>query len=113
MTAPVVHGDWNPEAQEKRWRDALTTARFGQDQLEPKLGAPQSNFYVLCLAELDAGTYFTKPEFFASQAAFVDVLRRLMAEPTSPSRPVPDLQAYQAAQKWWLEFVIKEYVKVG
>jgi hypothetical protein len=69
---------------------------------------PTSSFYVLCLAETDAISSFRAPECFSSRAAFVTELRRLIAEPTTPSRPVPSVQAYRDSQKWFLENEIKQ-----
>jgi hypothetical protein len=72
-------------------------------------GSPSSGFYVLCLAELDAISSFHAPECFSSRAALIEELRRLIAAPTSPSRPVPSVQAYRDSQKWFLEHEIKQY----
>jgi hypothetical protein len=96
-------------AEEKRWRKSIAESLPVMEQLEPKDGKPASGFYVLCLAELDGVRQITRPECFQSRDVLLAELRRLMVEPTLPSRPVPDVRAYQAAQKWWLEFLIMQY----
>ncbi len=68
--------------------------------------ARPGGFYINCLSALDAATHFVKPESFVSYAAFVAELRRLMIEPTEPSRPVQSVAEYQRAQRHWLEQVI-------
>ena len=100
---------WDPAVEEGYWRESMVRARQGQDMLEPKAGGQPSGFYVLCLSELDAVVEFTRPECFVSRAAFVAELRRLMVEPTTPSRRVPSLEAYQSSQRFWLEFMIEKY----
>jgi hypothetical protein len=100
---------WDAALEEKTWRETVESARRGQDMMEQKAGAKTSDFYVLCLSELDAVDCFIRPECFVSRAAFVAELRRLMVEPTTPSRPVPSVEEYQRAQKFWLEFMIKKY----
>jgi len=62
---------------------------------------------------LDAATQFVKPEFFASREAFLAELRRLMIEPTTPSRAVPSIQEYQGAQRRWLLRNVKECDPIG
>lgn len=101
--------NWDAAAEEGRWRKLIDESQTVMDQLEPKDGNPASRFYVLCLAELDGVRYFTRPESFRSRDSFLTELRRLLSQPTIPSRPVPDVQAYQGAQKWWLEFLIGRY----
>ena len=109
MPPPCTEHLWDAAAEEKSWRQSAASARRGQDMLEHKPGATTSDFYVLCLSELDAVNCFARSECFVSRAAFVAELRRLLVEPTAPSRPVPSVEAYQHAQKFWLEFVIKKY----
>ncbi len=100
---------WDPAVEESAWRDTAERGRQGQDLLERKCGSAKSGFYTLCLAELDAVVHFTRPECFISRSAFVAELRHLLAESTTPSRPVPSLDEYQRAQQFWLEFLIKRY----
>jgi len=109
MPLPSTEHVWDGAAEEKSWRESAASARRGQDMMEQKAGAATSDFYVLCLSELDAADCFIRPECFVSRAAFVAELRRLLVEPTTPSRPVPSVEAYQHAQKFWLEFMIKKY----
>ena len=104
---------WDAAGEEKSWRESAARAERGQDTLEQKAGATTSDFYVLCLSELDAVNCFVRPECFVSREAFVAELRRLLVEPTTPSRPVPSIEAYQHAQKFWLEFVIRQYDVAG
>ncbi|HUA69037.1 MAG TPA: hypothetical protein VMA13_10875 [Candidatus Saccharimonadales bacterium] len=112
MATSEIKNQWDAVAEEKKWRKSLATAESGQDQLEPKAGKPPSGFYVLCLAELDAAMQFTKPEFFRTREEFIAELKLLMIKPMMPSRPVPDVLVYQGAQKWWLEFLIKQYEEI-
>ena len=100
---------WDAALEEKSWRETVESARRGQDMLEQKAGGKTSDFCILCLSELDAVVEFARPECLASRAAFVAELRRLMLEPTTPSRPVPSIEAYQDSQRFWLEFMIKKY----
>lgn len=100
---------WDAAVEEKTWRETTERARQGQDMLEHKVGAMASDFFVLCLSELDAVDCFTRPECFVSRTTFVAELRRLMVEPTTPSRPVASVEGYQRAQRFWLEFMIKKY----
>ena len=112
MASPVTNDVWDAAAEEKSWRDSMETARRGQDTFK-KTGAEASGFYVLCLSELDAGVHLSKSEYFVSRAAFVAECRRLLAEPTTPSRPVPSVGAYQHAQRLWLEFIIGRCERVS
>jgi hypothetical protein len=83
--------------------------RHGADAIEQRAGLTSSGFYVACVGGLDAATHFTRPECFISRAAFIAELRRLVTEPTAPSRPVQSLVEYQRAQGRWLEQIIREY----
>jgi hypothetical protein len=67
------------------------------------------DFYHLCLAELDALRCFTRPECLSSRAAYIAELKRLLAEPTTPSCPILSTELYQAKQRWWLASLIQEY----
>jgi hypothetical protein len=111
MSTPLANKSWDADAdaEEKRWRKSIEESRPAMEQLQPKDGKPASSFYVLCLAELDAARHFARSDCFVSRETLVGELRRLMVEPTLPSQPVPDVGAYHGAQKWWLEFVIKQY----
>ena len=103
---PTPHTDsWDAPTQEKRWRNSVENSRRAMAKLEAH---PASNFTLLCLAETDAISSFHAPECFSSRAAFIAELRRLIAEPTTPSRPVPNVQAYRDSQKWFLEMEIKQ-----
>jgi hypothetical protein len=101
-----VEDIWDAPVEEQSWRETVEKARKGQDELEKAGG---SDFYVLCLSELDAVVEFTRPECFVSRAAFVAELRRLMVDSTTPSRPVPSIEGYQRAQRFWLEFMINKH----
>jgi hypothetical protein len=109
MASPTSEDDWDAVSEEKAWRDTAERGRLAQDQLEQKCGDAKYGFYTLCLAELDAVVYFARPECFTTRSVFLAELRRLMTEPTAPSRPVPSLTEYQHGQKFWLEFMIKKY----
>jgi len=107
MTSPL-RDSWDPALQEKRWRSALDKGRRAMDQLGPQLVTSSPGFYVLCLAEVDAAAAFHSPQCFTSRATFFAELRRVIAQPTTPSRPVPSVQAYIDSQKWFLEWEIKK-----
>ena len=109
MTSPLTDNHWDAAVQEKRWRSSTESVRQALDQLGQKLAASSPDFYVLCLAELDAVGGFNWSECFSSRAVFLSELRRLIAKPSTPSRPVPNVQAYRDSQKWWLESVVKQY----
>ncbi len=100
---------WDATAEEKWWREELEMMRAGANAIEQNGSLTTSGFYMACVGGLDAATHFTKPEYFGSRGAFVTELRRLMTEPTSPSRPVPSLVEYQRAQRRWLEQIAREY----
>jgi len=106
---PSTDDIWDAAAQEKWWREELEMMRHGADAIEQKGGLNTSGFYTACVGGLDAATHFTKPEYFVSRAAFVAELRRLVTEPTAPSRPVPSVEEYQRAQGRWLQGIIKEH----
>ena len=108
MTSPLKQNSWDPALIEKRWRNSLEKGRHAIDQLGKSLTGTSPGFYVLCLAEVDAVASFNWAKCFVSRAAFITELRRLIAEPTTPSRPVPSLQAYRESQKWFLEMEIKQ-----
>ena len=95
---------WDPFAEEKTWREELWIMRGGADAIEQKAGFNRTGFYVICVGGLDAATHFVKQEYFASRAAFSAELRRLMIEPTPPSRAVPTMEEYQRAQRRWLDY---------
>jgi len=100
---------WDATFQEQRWRNSLVNSRRAMDQLRSNSGKSPSGFYVLCLAEVDAVATFTRPECFTSRAALIAEFRRLIAHPTTPSEPVPSLEAYIQSQKTFLEMEIKSY----
>ena len=102
---PLPTDNWDAATREKRWRNSVENSRRAMAKLEAH---PTSGFYALCLAEIDAISCFRAPDCFSSKAAFIAELRRLIAEPTSPSRPVPSVQGYTDAQKWFLEMEIKQ-----
>jgi hypothetical protein len=109
MATPQNEGGWDPVVEEKKWRESLERARKAEQQFRDQLSKSSPNFDLLCLAELDAGSQLLRPEYFVSRAKFVTHLRRLIAEPTQPSRSVPSIQAYRDSQKWWLESMIQVY----
>ena len=108
MTSPTTKRVWDAAAEEKRWRSSLETAQRVQDKFED---APEgsSGFILLCLAEEDAGISLLKPDVFSSRATFLAEVRRLIAEPTTPSRPVASIEGYRDCQQQWLEFILKTY----
>ena len=87
--------------------------RHGADVIEQKFGFNTTGFYVVVVGALDAATHFVEPEYFVSREAFLEELRRLMVEPTTPSRPVPSIEEYLHSQKRWLERIVTEYDAVG
>ena len=100
---------WDPAAEEKYWCEEVEIMRHGADAIEQRAGFNTSGFYIACVGGLDAAIRFTKPECFVSRAAFVTELRRLVTEPTAPSRSVPSVAEYQRTQRRWLERIIREY----
>lgn len=104
---------WDAAAEEQWWREELEMMRHGTDAVEQKAGLNTSGFYIASVGGLDAATHFTIPEFFVTRATFVAELRRLMIEPTAPSRPIPNVEEYQRAQRHWLEIIIKKYDPVS
>ena len=111
MASPIGAEAWDGIAEEKRWREMVEAVRSGMDRSSQKTDGALLGFHVLCLAELDAASHFTRPECFVTRAAFVAELRRLIAEPTTPSRTVSSVRAYNDSQKWWLEWIVKQYNK--
>jgi hypothetical protein len=107
VTQTGVH--WDSVAEQKKWLSAIERARKFQEQLDQHVPTPVSGFHLLCVAELDAGSSLASSACFASRETFFTELRRLIAEPTTPSRPVASIQAYRDAQKWWLESLITQY----
>jgi hypothetical protein len=112
MASPATNAVWDAASEEKSWSESMESARRVQDMFK-KTGADASGFYALCLSELDAGAHLCNPEFFVSRAAFVAECRRLLAKPTTPSRPVPSVEGYQHAQRCWLEFIIARYERAS
>ena len=108
MTSPTTKRAWDATAEEKRWRASTETAQKVQDKFGD---APEgsSGFILLCLAELDAGIRLLQTDCFSSRAAFLAEVRRLIAEPTTPSRSVASIEGYKASQKQWLEFILNRY----
>jgi len=97
---------WDPVAEQKRWCTSIEHARQLQEKLDKEVHTPLSGFLLLCLAELDAGNCLVASGCFSSRAAFLAEVRRLIAEPTTPSRSVLSLEAYRSSQKWWLGSII-------
>jgi hypothetical protein len=108
MAKPQTNRHWDAVAEQKRWRAALESARKMQGQLGGAF-KPLQGFSLLCLAELDAGNCLMEADCFSSREAFLAAVKRLIAEPTTPSQPVPSLQAYTNSQKSWLELLVKQY----
>jgi hypothetical protein len=100
---------WDAAAEEKWWRGELEMMGYGADAIEQEAGLNTSGFYVACIGGLDAAFQFTATKYFVSRAEFVAELRRLVTEPTAPSRPVPSVAEYQRAQRCWLEDIIRKY----
>lgn len=100
---------WNPVAEEKTWREELEMMRAGTEAIERKADLITNGFYIACVGGRDAATHFVQPEYFVSRAAFLAELRRLMMEPTTPSRRVPSIAEYQRSQRHWLERIVKRY----
>jgi len=55
MSAAQSEQGWDPAAQEKRWCTSVEQARQFQDKLDKEVRTPLSGFFLLCLAEVDAG----------------------------------------------------------
>jgi len=96
---------WDAALREECWRNSVEKSRQAFAKLEAN---PSTGFYLLCLAEVDAISSFNAPDCFNSRVAFVAELRRLIAAPTTPSRPIPNLQAYKDSQKWFLQHEIEQ-----
>jgi hypothetical protein len=109
MRALQPEQGWDPVEEEKKWCTSLESARQFQEKLDKEFRNPLSGFLRLCLAELDAGNQMLASGCFSSRASFLAEVRRLISEPTTPSRPVDNLEAYRSSQKWWLEFIISQY----
>lgn len=99
---------WDAAAEEEWWREELESMKHGADAIE-RQGLNTTGFYVACLGALDATSHFTKAKYFSSRSTFVAELRRLVTEPTAPSRHVPSVEEYHRTQGRWLECAIKEY----
>lgn len=108
MSAPQPEQDWDPDAQKTRWCTSVKHALEFQEKLDEGVQTPLSGFFLLCLAELDAGLQMVQSGCFSTRASFVAEVRRLMSEPTAPSRPVYSLEAYRNAQKWWLVSIVTQ-----
>jgi hypothetical protein len=113
MAIPRAHVGWDAATEVRKWQRALEKGHEAQNSLGDQLSKSSPNFHLLCLAELDAGKQLLRPENFVSRTAFLDQLRRLITEPTTPSQPVPSLQAYRDSQKWWVESVIQAYEEIS
>ena len=100
---------WDAAAEEKRLHESLQRARRAHGELGGQLSKSSPAFHLLSVAELDAGDRIIHSGCFATRSELVAELRRLIAEPTTPAHPVPDLQAYRASQKWWLESMLQVY----
>jgi len=109
MAGPQKDDNWDATVEEQKWRESLEKASKAQTELGDRISKSSPDFYHLCLAELDAARHLLRPEYFASRDKFVAQMRRLIAEPTQPSRGVPSIQAYRDSQKWWLESMIQMY----
>jgi hypothetical protein len=109
MAATEQSASWDPVAEEKKWGAGTDRARQFQERFDQQAPGPLSGFLLLCVAELDAGSRLISSRCFASRDSFLAEIRRLIAEPTAPSRPVASMDAYRDAQMWWLESVITQY----
>ena|SRR2546425_3286274 len=109
MSNPRTADPWDSAAEEKRFRDSLEQAHRAQNDFGKQLAKSSPDFHLLCVAELDAGSQLVESGCFSTREALVAELRRLIAEPTVPSGPVPSLQAYRDSQKWWLESMLQVY----
>jgi len=114
MNSLHADGHWDASAEETRWRELAKQAgpsfeRFRESLLRSQQGCLQDQFSHLCLAEFDALAHLNLPQCLSSRAAFVAELRRLIAEPTTPSLPVLSIEAYREGQKQWLEWLIDFY----
>ena len=108
MTSPTAKAVWDAAVEEQQLRNATESARRVQDSFKV---APEgaSGFVSLCLAELDAGVCLLQSDCFSSRETFLAEVRRLISEPTMPSRPVASIEGYRASQKQWLEFILIRY----
>ncbi len=101
--------EWDGAAEEKRFRESLRRAREADAELGEQLSRSSPDFQLLSVAELDAAERIVESGCFGSREALLAELRRLIAEPVSPSRHVPSIQAYHDCQKWWLESMLQLY----
>lgn len=108
MASPPAKRTWDAITERDRWRSSLEAAKQVQDKFGNASGGA-SGFVLLCLAELDAGIQLLETDCFASRAAFFAEVRRLIDEPTVPSRLVASIDTYRTCQKQWLEFILKKY----
>jgi hypothetical protein len=110
MQPEKLDAGWNTTEEEERWRDMADRSAAVSEKLKDSLFSHcDSQFSILCLAEADAVRQLRIPECCYSRVAMISELRRLVAEPTSPSRPVASVEAYRASQKSWLEWLIQYY----
>jgi len=86
MSAPQPEQGWDPVGEEKQWCTSLESARQFQEKLDKEVRTPLSGFFRLCLAEHDAGNQMLASCCFSSRASFLAEVRRLISEPTTPSR---------------------------
>jgi len=100
---------WDAVAVQSRWRETETRGREAFNKMFTQRPPPKdpNSFYDLCLAEIDAVAHLNRRQCFGSMSEFIEELRHLQAEPTTPSVPPFSLQAYATCQKQWLEFLIR------
>lgn len=106
---PYKDDIWDSAAEEQHWREELEIMRHGATAIEQKADLNTTDFYITVIGGLDAANQFVKPEYFVSRATFVAEIRRLLLQPTAPSRPVSSVEQYQRTQRRWLESVINRY----
>jgi hypothetical protein len=109
MAGSQTKDRWDAAAEEAKWRQSMEKGHKFLERLGEQFSKSNPDFYVLSLAELDAANHFTRPACFSSREAFIRELKRLIGEPTEPSRVVPSVQAYRDSQKWWLESLLRSY----
>ena len=107
---------WDPSAETARWHELAEKAgpsyeRLKQSFLQSGRKCLEDQLSHLCLAEFDALAHFDLPKCLSSRAAFIAELKRLVAEPTTPSLPVFSEHGYREGQKLWLEWLIEFYEK--
>jgi|WetSurMetagenome_2_1015567.scaffolds.fasta_scaffold1084940_1 hypothetical protein len=106
MTTPQSARPWDAAGEKQKWSKAIEKVQPLQDEFESRVTTPFEGFSLMSRAQFDAGVALLQSDCFSSRAAFFAEVRRLIAEPTSPSRAIVSLEAYRDCQRRWLEMLI-------